>query len=179
MANKAAHHIERSYIMNKLYHFSDLLIKWAACLSGILIFITTIMTFYEVVTRALFGMPTIWATELSTYAIIGSCFLGTAYAVRTYAHITVDLIVNRVNEKARVALAYVSNALGLLFSIILAWYGFHHVLKTFELGVTSTSLLRIPMYLPEMFIPIGGVLLIIAFILQLIDGGVHKGGDHL
>lgn len=46
--------------MNKLYHFSDLLIKWAAYLSGILIFITTIMTFYEVVTRALFGMPTIW-----------------------------------------------------------------------------------------------------------------------
>ncbi|MCT1903551.1 TRAP transporter small permease [Oceanobacillus sojae] len=165
--------------MNKLYHFSDLLIKWAAYLSGILIFMTTIMTFYEVMSRAFFSMPTIWATELSTYAIIGSCFLGTAYAVRMYSHITVDLIINRVNEKARIVLAYISNALGLIFSIILTWYGFIHVFKTFELGVTSTSLLRIPMYLPESFIPIGGVLLVIAFILQLIDGGVHKGGDHL
>lgn len=165
--------------MNKLYQFSDLLIKYAAYLSGILIFITTIMTFYEVVSRALFDMPTIWATELSTYAIIGSCFFGTAYAVRTYSHITVDLLINRVNDTVRTVLAYITNALGLLFSIILTWYGFTHVLKTFELGVTSTSLLRIPMYLPELFIPIGGVLLIIAFILQLVDGGVHKGGDHL
>jgi len=165
--------------MNSLYKFSDLLIKYAGYLAGILIFATTLMTFYEVISRSFFGMPTAWATELSTYAIIGSCFLGTAYAVRTYAHITVDLLVNRMNDATRRIFAYICNGLGLLFSAILTWYGFKHVFMTFELGVISTSLLRIPMYLPELFIPIGGVLLIIAFILQLIDGNVHKGGDHL
>ncbi|MFD1065552.1 TRAP transporter small permease [Oceanobacillus locisalsi] len=165
--------------MNTLYKFSDLLIKYAAYLAGILIFATTLMTFYEVLSRSFFGMPTAWATELSTYAIIGSCFLGTAYAVRTYAHITVDLLVNRVNNVTRKVFAYICNALGLLFSVILTGYGFSHISLTFELGTTSTSLLRIPMYLPELFIPIGGVLLIIAFILQLVDGDVHKGGDSL
>ncbi|WP_152656675.1 TRAP transporter small permease [Oceanobacillus sp. CFH 90083] len=165
--------------MNKLYKFSDLLIKYAGYIAGILIFMTTLMTFYEVISRSFFGMPTAWATELSTYAIIGSCFLGTAYAVRTYAHITVDLLVNRMNEIMRKIFSYICNVLGLFFSILLTWYGFKHVSMTFELGVTSTSLLRIPMYLPELFIPIGGVLLVIAFILQLIDGNVHKGGDQL
>ncbi|WP_080873679.1 TRAP transporter small permease [Oceanobacillus timonensis] len=165
--------------MNALYKFSDLLIKYAAYLAGILIFVTTLMTFYEVLSRSFFGTPTSWATELSTYAIIGSCFLGTAYAVRSYAHITVDLLVNRVNDATRKVFAYICNVLGLLFSIILTWYGFTHVSLTFELGTTSTSLLRVPMYLPELFIPVGGVLLIIAFILQLIDGGVHKGGESL
>lgn len=50
-----------------------------------------------------------------------------------------------------------------------------------ELGVTSSSssLLRIPMYLPEMFLPVGGVLLCLAFVLQIIDGGIHKGGEHI
>ena len=137
------------------------------------------MTFYEVVSRSFFNAPTSWATELSIYAIIGSCFLGSAFAVRTYSHITVDLLINSVNDRFKTILAYISNALGLLFSVIFTIYTFSHVLKTFELGVTSASLLRIPMYLPEIFLLVGGVLLCIAFILQIIDGGVHEGGEHI
>ncbi len=35
------------------------------------------------------------------------------------------------------------------------------------------------MYLPEIFLLVGGVLLCIAFMLQIIDGGVHEGGEHI
>jgi C4-dicarboxylate transporter, DctQ subunit len=165
--------------MKSLYNFSDLLIKIGAYISGFFIIVTTFMIFFEVISRWLFNKPTIWATELSIYAIIGSCFLGSAYAVRTYSHITVDLLINNVNDRMKTLLAYLSNAMGLIFSIIFTYFGVHHVMNTFELGVTSASLLRIPMYLPEMFIPVGGVLLCLAFILQIIDGGIHKGGEHI
>lgn len=165
--------------MKSLYNFSDLLIKIGAYISGFFIIVTTFMIFFEVISRWLFNKPTIWATELSIYAIIGSCFLGSAYAVRTYSHITVDLLINNVNDRMKTLLAYLSNAMGLVFSIIFTYFGFHHVMNTYELGVTSSSLLRIPMYLPEMFIPAGGALLCLAFILQIIDGGIHKGGEHI
>lgn len=165
--------------MKGLYKGIDLMIKLGAYLSGFLIIITTAMVFYEIVSRALFNKPTIWATELSIYAIIGSCFLGSAYAVRSYSHITVDLLINSVDDRMKTVLAYLSNALGLVFSIIFTYAGFHHSMNTLELGVTSTSLLRIPMYLPELLLPIGGVLLCLAFVLQIIDGGIHKGGEHI
>lgn len=165
--------------MKAIYNFSDLLIKIGAYISGFFIIITTGMIFFEIVSRWLFNKPTIWATELSIYAIVGSCFLGSAYAVRTYSHITVDLLINSVNDRMKTILAYISNALGLVFSVIFTYFGFHHVLNTLELGVTSSSLLRIPMYLPEMFLPVGGVLLCLAFVLQIIDGGIHKGGEHI
>ena len=165
--------------MKKVYNFFDFLIKLGAYIAGILILITTFMTFYEVVSRSFFNAPTSWATELSIYAIIGSCFLGSAFAVRTYSHITVDLLINSVNDRFKTILAYISNSLGLLFSVIFTIYTFSHVLKTFELGVTSASLLRVPMYLPEIFLLAGGGLLCIAFILQIIDGGVHEGGEHI
>lgn len=165
--------------MKKVYASLDYLIKIGAYIAGFFIILTTIMTFYEVVSRAFFGKPTIWATELSIYAIIGSCFLGGAYAVRTYSHITVDLLINAVNDYWKTVLAYVSNLLGLVYSIIFTIYGFLHVANTYKLGITSTSLLRIPMYLPELLLPVGGVLLMIAFILQCVDGGVHEGGDNL
>ena len=165
--------------MKSIYIFSDSLIRWGAYLAGGLILLTTVMTFYEVISRSVFHQPTSWATELSIYAIIGSCFLGSPYAVRTYSHITVDLVINAVGDRARTLMAYFSNSLGLLFSVIFTIYSFTHVVKTFELEVTSSSLLRIPMFIPESFLTIGGVLLCIAFVLQLIDGGVHRGGDNL
>lgn len=165
--------------MKSLYNFSDLLIRLGAYASGFFIMVTTFMIFFEVVSRWLFNKPTIWATELSIYAIIASCYLGSAYAVRTYAHITVDLLINNVNDRIKTLLAYLSNAMGLVFSIIFTFYGFHHVMNTMELDITSASLLRVPMYLPEMFLPVGGVLLCLAFILQIIDGGIHKGGEHI
>lgn len=165
--------------MKPFYNFSDLLIKIGAYISGFLIILTTFMVFFEVISRWLFDKPTIWATELSIYAIIGSCFLGSAYAVRTYAHITVDLLINNVNDRIKTVLAYLSNAMGLVFSLIFTFYGFHHAMNTMELGVTSASLLRVPMYLPELMLPVGGVLMCLAFTLQIIDGGIHKGGEHI
>ncbi|MGE8203772.1 TRAP transporter small permease [Heyndrickxia sp. NPDC080065] len=165
--------------MKVMYKLSDLLIKLGAYLAGFFILLTTFMIFFEVISRAVFNHPTSWATELSIYSIIGSCFLGSAYAVRTYSHITVDLLINNVNDRIKTILAYLSNTLGLVFSIIFAFYGFEHSMKTLELGVKSASLLRIPMYLPELFLPVGGVLMCLAFILQIVDGGVHKGGKHL
>ena len=165
--------------MKKVYSMFDKLIRFAAYVAGILIIITTAMVFYEVISRSFFHKPTSWATELSIYAVIWSCFLGSAYAVRTYSHITVDLLINNVNDSLKTILAYASNALGLVFSMIFTLYGFLHVLKTHELGVTSSSLLRVPMYLPELVLPIGGVLLCIAFIMQIIDGGIHRGGENI
>lgn len=165
--------------MKGLYRFADSLIKVGAYIAGIFIVLATLMTFYEVISRWLFNKPTIFATELSTYAIIGSCFLGSAYAIRTYAHITVDLLINNVNDKMKKLLAYLSNSMGLVFSIIFTFYGFHHVLNTKELGVTSASLLRVPMYIPELLLPLGGLLMCLAFALQIIDGDIHRGGDHI
>lgn len=165
--------------MKRVYNLFDFVIKLGAYIAGILILIATVMTFYEVVSRSFFHKPTVWATELSIYAIIGSCFLGSAFAVRTYSHITVDLLINAVNDRMKTVLAYITNTLGLVFSVIFMIYSILHTMKTYELGVTSSSLLRIPMYLPELFLPVGGALLCIAFVMQIIDGGIHKGGENL
>ena len=166
--------------MKKISGICDWVIKMGAYASGGLVLLTVIMVFYEVIARSLFHKPTIWATELSIYAIIGSCFLGGAYAVRTYSHVTVDLLINALNDRWKTIFFYLSSSLGLVFSIIFTIYGFIHVGKTLELGETSSSLLRIPMYLPKLFLPIGGILLCLAFFLQIADPvEQEEGGDHV
>ena len=165
--------------MKKVYFTLDRLITWGAYFAGFLILLTTLMTFTEVIMRSFLHKPTIWATELSIYSIIGSCFFGSAYAIRAYSHITVDLLINNVNDGIKTMLAYISNSLGLVFSIIFTVYSLFHLIDVYQLQSTSTSLLRIPMYIPNSLLFFGGILMCIAFVLQLIDGGIHRGGENL
>ncbi|QED48174.1 TRAP transporter small permease [Cytobacillus dafuensis] len=158
-----------------LYKNIDRMIRLGGFISGIFIVLITGMIFYEVLSRAFFNSPTVFATELSIYSLIGSCFIGSGYALRTFSHITVDLVINIVSDKVKTILAILSNFLGLLFSVIFTWYGIHHVQSTYTLGVTSSSLLRVPMYLPELLLPIGGILLCFAFVLQIVDCFNKKG----
>jgi len=158
-----------------LYRSVDKVISFGGIISGIFVLIATGMTFYEVVSRSFFNKPTIFATELSIYAVIGSCFIGAGYALRTFSHITVDLLTNAVPPRVQNVLSIISNLLGLLFSVIFTWYGIHHVQGTYALGITSSSLLRVPMYLPELLLPIGGLVLSLAFVLQIIDCFSKKG----
>lgn len=164
-------------LFHSIYKGLDRLIYWGGLLAGLLIVITTGMIFYEILSRSLFNAPTTWATELTIYAIIGSCFLGSAYAVRENAHIKVDLLLHNVPLSIRRVMLMISCILGLLFGILCTWFGFEHVKQSMELGFTSASLLRIPMYIPESLIPIGGLLLSFAFALQWVDYYNGKGEE--
>jgi C4-dicarboxylate transporter DctQ subunit len=159
-----------------LYRGLDKIIYWGGIAAGVFIILTTGMIFYEVVSRFLFNAPTTWATELTIYAIIGSCFVGAAYALREDAHIKVDLLLHNVPAHVRKIMLIVSSVLGLMFSVVFTWFGWEHVMQSKELGFTSASLLRIPMYIPEMLLPIGGTLLCFAFLLQLVDYAQGKDG---
>ncbi|MEJ8545873.1 TRAP transporter small permease [Brevibacillus borstelensis] len=152
-----------------LYGWIDRLIKCGGMIAGIFIVLATGMTFYEIVSRSLFNAPTIWATELTIYAIMGSCFIGAAYAVRVDAHIKVDLVLHNVPVSVRRWMLIVSALIGFLFSLVFSYFSWEHVQQSMELGFTSASLLQIPLYIPEMLLPIGGVLLGLAFLLQLVD----------
>lgn len=165
--------------MKSVLFVIDSVIRGAAYVAGILILVTTVMTTYEVVARSFLNNPTTWATELSIYAIIGSCFLGAPYGIRTYAHVTVDLLINNINERLKTIFIYLTNALGLIFSIVFTLYSYFRTMDTYHAGTTSSSMLKLPMYLPQSLLIIGGVLMAFAFILQFFDGGLREGSDSL
>ncbi|MFM1652036.1 TRAP transporter small permease [Brevibacillus sp. B_LB10_24] len=155
--------------LKSVYAGLDRIITLGGLVAGIFILCATGMIFYEVVSRFLFNAPTIWATELSIYTIIGSCFFGAAYTLRRNGHIRVDLLLHNVSAPIRKGLLMVTCVIGLIFSIVFTVYGWEHVISSKEFGFTSASLLRIPMYIPEMLLPLGGILLCFSFLLQFID----------
>ena len=55
----------------------------------------------------------------------------------------------------------------LALSLIVAWYGFEIFWDSFERGRTTGSLLNLPVWIPELAVPVGFALLAIQCVIEL------------
>lgn len=130
---------------------------------------------YDVVLRS-FGHPTIWAFELTTYALIAGTFLGNAHALRDGKHFRVTFLI-KTFPRARGFLNYFSVALTLLFGLLLVVAGGIFVEHAFVTHLRSPTLLNVPLYLPELAIPLGGVSLMTQALVNLLTGQFPELSD--
>ena len=84
----------------------------------------TVITFANVIARYLFNSNILWALELTVFMFGWLVLLGASYAVKKHSHLGVDAIINIVPQPVRRAMALVSVACCLVFSLLLlkgAW----------------------------------------------------------
>ncbi len=122
---------------------------------------------YDVAARTA-GKPTDWAFEYTLYALIGGGFLANAFACKHGSHFRVTTLLNLFPSAKKMLdrFAYVA-MLG--FSGIVTVAGALLVAYSFGNDIHSSSLLGIPLYLPQVLIPIGsGALFLqtLAFLLR-------------
>jgi C4-dicarboxylate transporter DctM subunit len=136
-------------------------------LGGILLTLNGVFVTYEIVKRYVFNSPTIWVFEVSIDVIIGSTFLAFAYVLMEKAHVKVDFITNYLSHRTAILLEIITSFLAILFCLILDWESGKMALTAFKTGEISPSVLRVPMFIPESFVPIGTFFLTIQFIRYL------------
>ena len=122
---------------------------------------------YDVAARTA-GKPTDWAFEYTLYALIGGGFLANAYACKHGSHFRVTTLLN-LFPKAKKMLDRFAYVAMLGFSGIVTVAGALLVAYSFDNDIHSSSLLGIPLYLPQVLIPIGsGALFLqtLAFLLR-------------
>ena len=138
---------------------------WVA---GILILATSFIIAYEVFMRGLFNAPTEWSNEIAVYLIIGASFLGLAPALAGNAHISVDLVTSKLKPQVNRFLHTITSVIGLVFCLILLLSSADMVMASYEINSLSTSTLRVPMYIPQLCIPIGSAVIVLEFVRQII-----------
>ena len=114
---------------------------------------------HMVATRYLFGHPTIWQTEFSSYLVIAAIFLGSPYGLLTYGHVYVDLVPRLVGPRLRLALALVSALLCLAVCGVLAWLSIALWLDAWHGGWRSETLWAVPLWQPYLAMPAGTLLM--------------------
>ena len=130
--------------------------------------ILTFSVIYEVIARSIFNKPTIWSLEIVTYMISCVAFFGSAYVLRINKHLEINLFTKILPIKIRLFFNLIANIIAFVFCFIAFYYGCKLINLSYILGVVSVSELRVPLWIPQMTVPIGFFALSLEFLVRIL-----------
>ena len=136
--------------------------------------ILTFSVIYEVIARSIFNKPTIWSLEIVTYMISCIAFFCSAYVLRINKHLEINLFTKILPNKIRFFFDLVANIIALIFCFIAFYYGCKLINLSYILGVVSVSELRVPLWIPQMTVPIGFFALFLEFLIRILKLFLNK-----
>ena len=123
------------------------------------ILLILVFTLYEVVAREIFGKPTIWTNELTSYMLVWFGMLSILYAQEKNAHVSVNLIYSKLSVRTQQALDLVNMFMTLIFAVFICVYGYKYWWLGYSRGWRHFGILDIPMSYTRIAMPIAGALL--------------------
>lgn len=111
------------------------------------------LAFGNVVARYVFDSSLTWASELTVYLFLWSTFFGAAYCFKQDAHISVNMLLEKVSPDTAKMLMLVSHTITFIFLFAVAYYGYKYVLFVHELEEMSVDL-EMAMWIVYLVIPI-------------------------
>jgi TRAP-type C4-dicarboxylate transport system permease small subunit len=113
--------------------------------------------------------------DLTAFTVAGSAMLPLAYTFRHAAHIRVDLVIGRLRGPARAAMESLVLAVSFAMVGFFAYAALDTVIDSLELEEVSQGMLKIPIWLPQLALPVGAGLFALALLDDLVvvlAGGV-------
>ena len=147
--------------------FLDKIYAAGIILAAVFMVLIAGLTLAQVVGR-LFGIVIPDAGDIAGYSMAGATFLALAHTFRSGGHIRVNLLLAQVPRGVRrlfeVWCVLVLCVIGALF----AGFAINMVLDSYAFGDVSTGMMAIPLWIPQLSMAAGAVLLEIAAIEELV-----------
>ena len=143
-------------------------------ISGVFALLMMFIIGYDVVMRHIFNNPTIWADEVSCYLLVGITFLGAAYTLNMGGHIHVETLVVRLKPKIRKRLEFITDVLSLAFLVVLVRQAYWLVKDSYVSNKISATLLRTPLYLPQLLLAIGLTWLCLQLLVHVLRNNIPR-----
>jgi C4-dicarboxylate transporter DctQ subunit len=126
---------------------------------------------YSVVMRYFLNQPVSWVDEFVGYLLVASVMLAAADALRHGEHIAVDIVTERLGDRGRRVVTAAGLVAVALAAALLAVEGWDMVAFSRMVGLLSNGKLAVPMWIPQLAVPVGAALLgaaaVVAFVLAL------------
>jgi TRAP-type C4-dicarboxylate transport system permease small subunit len=103
----------------------------------------------DVVTRYFFKRGMVESFEISGYALAACIGLGMAFTVTSKANIRVDILLDALPDKVRVACDILASLSLTIIAVTLAWFAFGTLKASWAMSAKSVSSLQMPMILPQ------------------------------
>jgi TRAP-type C4-dicarboxylate transport system permease small subunit len=118
--------------------------------------------------RYVFRWPTIWQTDFVVYAATAAVFVGAPYVLMTKGHVGVDVIEMLVKPRTRRRLQWLGSILGLAFCVAMFVASWMYFQEALEEGWTTSSIWRLPLWIPILPMPVGFGLLCLQYVAELL-----------
>jgi TRAP-type C4-dicarboxylate transport system permease small subunit len=143
-------------------------VRTAHIMSAICLLLGILLNFINVIGRYFFMHAISWAEEAMLYMMIASVFLGAGSITLRGAHIRMDLFIQWLPLRVRIALDIVAQVIFLVAAVTLICLSYPVIAQLVAFGQVSEAM-RLPMAIPQSVIPIGLLIMILAVIARMIE----------
>lgn len=144
----------------------DLVFIWPGYLAGTVYLLLAFFVTYDVLARKWgghVGLPTTRVTdEVSGYMLAVAATWGFSFALRTGAHVRVDVMFPYMARRVKTAVDVLAQLLMAAFAAIVAWKIWSLVADSLQSDMRSSTYLLTPLYIPQGILGVGFSLLALA-----------------
>jgi C4-dicarboxylate transporter DctQ subunit len=145
----------------------NILSKMEGSAIAILFTFNLLILFVTVIMRYFFNNPPCWPEEASRYVMIWIVYLGATQSIEKYAEIKIDVLPKLIQSPVvDLILSVFASIVGLLVSILIAYYGIQFVIILIDTNQIAASF-AIPMSIIYIIIPLSGILMGLKYIINI------------
>jgi len=133
-------------------------------ISAILLLGLTFIVGADITLRYLFNKPLGWVKEVSEYTLVGLGFLVAAWILKDDAHVKMDLVLNKVGQKAQTMMNIITSGISTIVLLITTWFTLRVIVDFYQTKLVAPTVLEPPKWVLLTPIFVGCLLLAIQFI---------------
>jgi len=137
-------------------------------IAGCFILIMGFVTTTDVLLRSTINSSIQWAFSLNGYLCAAVALLTGGYALLANQHVKVDIFYAHFPPRVRSIVDICTSSLLFLLCGVFVWMGMSICLESLVAGYRTEGVLDIPLFIPQMLIPLGGLLLGLQAIIDLV-----------
>jgi C4-dicarboxylate transporter DctQ subunit len=123
-------------------------------LISVLLGLSTLLVFAQVVARYVFNSGITWAPELVQHFFLWTVMIGASYGFKHGVHLGVDVLMKKLPPEPRRIMALVAVIISLCFTGYMAYLSFFYVHDAYKMELMTVDL-EIPQWIPHLALPIG------------------------
>lgn len=123
---------------------------------------------WEVANRFLFSTSSVWVSEVSGYLVASILFLAAGRVYREGGHVSMSIFLDMLTGAPKFALLALIDVLVLGLALVVGYATFDMALLSYQLNWRSSTTLAMPLFIPQMFMPIGAAVLALEAIRLLV-----------
>ena len=133
-----------------------------------LLMVMILMAFSQIVLRNFFNTGIGWGDALVRYLVVWVGFIGAAIAAKEDKHISIDVLARWITGAGESTIQAISHFSSAAICGLLTWAGIKFI--WFEAQMGGTTFFKLPVWVPELIIPIAFGLMTLRYTLRLING---------